>query len=672
MLPDSGHESQIESFDTTMESVAVKEADPMEGIEEAEPAAENTEEAEPAVDNTEVGDDMEVDDDVVDVDMDDAPAQAHPEPLQDAVMHPPTDTDDTDMEAPLDDQDDTDMEAVPDEQTPLAVPIDQQGDSTDVDMSEAQQLSHVPPIVHAPAVQQVQVTQQTASTQPLQPNPQTSVVLQPAVASSSSSKRKADDEDSEDTPVQKKKTKSAPVKQLVWTFKPKPSWIVNAPVPGPNQRRIFRFDGNWNAVGFEFVDKPAAPSYVCVDGASTWGTTSRPGSGRKRTADSHDSHHRGFCTVEILQRAFDSCFVQIDFIKSIIEAIVRSEIKTEELLRKAGEKVGLNQFQRNEIAQFHHALSFEHMVPDLDDPARCKGFSTYVSAQGQLKAAPVTTFASFLAERRCRPSGNGPWSAHDGVQLAMEYLVLRMPMYLVSTHAILRFLEKRLRTYLDAEIRQDFLHTGIGAGHEPHKSLLAMQRTGDPSHTLYSRGYGSHLYRHLQQRLFLWMLRSEPVQHKVVDTRTLRGWAKDVVAECKWNKDGRWHDLWKLVRRDERGNVVMDGNGNPADVFADWNANDAPKTGEELRQWFFAWLHCFVYPKVGRLGVIMECQDERLRQRWLGGCWEVMHQQMDVEITSWLRDFPGWGPDARGAPQAQSKKSALDDIIAQASAPRRR
>lgn len=605
--------------------------------------------------------DMEVEEPTEDVDMSDIAHQG-----QNIVEQLP-DVEDISMET---DGHEQGPSIIFDEQGPSHTVNEQPDGSTDVTMSEPQQLAPMPQELQALEAQKERDTlQQTFQTQPAQQDPQLPGACQAKKSGRSWLKRKSEN-DTQDEPAQKVAKSSA--RQLV--KKPKPAWFSSPPTPGPSQRRIFRVK-NDRPIGYGLIEKPQPLKNVCIDGTASWGTSLKTEASKKRLCDTHDVNERGFCTVDILDRAFARCFGEdkIGYIKSIVESIVRGEITTlpdeeqwEHKGSEAAEKVGISQFQQIEMNQFHHAITFEHRVPDLDDARIPKVFTTCVSANGDLRRAPVTTFSNFLRERRCRASGNGPWSAHDGVQLIMEFLVLRMPMSLVSTHEVLSFLEGRLGRYLDAEIHQHVLQTGIGAGHEPHKSLLAI-RAGNPRDRLYSRSYATHLYKHLQQRVFLWALRAEPVKHKVVCTRTLRGWAKDVTAECRWYKDGRWHDLWRLVRRDEKGNVVLGGDGKPADAFADWTAGEPPRTGEQLRRWFVAWLDRFVTPKLGRLGGIMECPDAGLRNRWLRGCWEVMHQQMDVDITNWLRDFPGWGADERGAARARTGGSALDEIIRQAS-----
>lgn len=473
------------------------------------------------------------------------------------------------------------------------------------------------------------------------------VILLNAGGVASGQKRKADDNDE---PQEKSQKKPKAVMQSKQQRVPKKrDWFHRRPTPGPNQRVIFQLVADTIA-GYEIFEPSqplhASPSDPSVDMSYT---TIKPGSGGKRLWNDQRSNQRGFCSPRVLQRAFDR-FAQNELhtiwwdIRRVVQETAAKAFPGAN--RNVSQGALFNSFQKAELDAFVQAFRFEQHVPDLDDAKRPKVFPTYT---GTWRRTPVTTFANFLTERGVRPSGNGPWSAYDGVQIMVEYLVLRLPLFLVSTNAIVSLLESCLGRILDHELDLCYLETGVGCdGRAPHQSILAKWKS--PVLRRYSRRYATNLYYQVQSRLFTWMLRSVPAKTNLVSTTTLHSWAKHVMGSCRRVKDGQVQDVWR----------IMDGNGR---VVANWASNDVPKGPEELKAWFIAWLDHLVGPTLNGVS-----HNQEMKNCYLIG----LQQQLDLEINNWLLDFPGDGQNKAPATKAQTKQQALDDIIKMASGQRRR
>lgn len=473
----------------------------------------------------------------------------------------------------------------------------------------------------------------------------TAATLPNAASLASGQKRKMEDDDMQEEKSQKKPKAVIESKQQL--VQKKANWFACRPIPGPNKRVIFQLVAD-KIMGYELVERlqPSNEPLINVDMSST---TIKPGSGRKRLWNDQRNNQRGFCSPQILQRAFDR-FVQNELhtiwrdIRLVVEESATKAFPGTN--RNASQGAQINSFQKAELDAFEKAFRFDQYVPDLGDAKRPKVFETYT---GTWRRTPVTTFASFLKERSVRPSGSGPWSAYDGVQIMVEYLVLRLPLFLVSTNAVVLLLESCLSKILDHELDLRYLETGIGCeGRAPHQSILAKWKP--PFLRQYSRGYATNLYYQVQNRLFMWMLRSVPAKMNLVSTITLHSWAQHVRALCRRLKSGQVQDVWR----------IMDSNGR---VLAEWASNDAPKGPEELKAWFFAWLHHLVGPNLNRVS-----HNQEMKNCYLTG----LQQQLDLEISNWLLDFPGDGQNKAPATRAQTKQQALDDIIRLASGQGRR
>lgn len=548
------------------------------------------------------------------------------------------------------------------------------------DMQQSQQVPQVP------QAQQAQETKQTVTANPLEQPPQPPALLPPSTPSSGPipllstpvPKRKAEDELPVGQPQKKAKAATD-----TGSGGQKTSGLPHRPVPGPNQRRIFRV-AKGKVVGYDLISLPNPYAAACPPSPADASSPStaehdvtdpapvKPACGtlgRKRLNDIQGLNKRGYCTVETLLRAWDVFEGRRQHLRSEINAVVSDvgiQLRADEAARR-GQVAGradiaddpkcaadldrqLGAWQRVEADAYARALHFAQPVPDMLDEARPRVFETFV--RGKWVQTPVTTFRAFLAQRvASRPALAQAWSAHDAVQVAMEYLVLRFPLFMVSTNAVLDLLQARFAALLDRQLDLDTPQDKPAEKSARTTVHSVLSQWPHARNCLYSRRYATELYASARRRLFLWMMRGAG---DTTPRRAVHGWAAAALAACKRDKCGQAQDVWRIVSRDD-GRLVVD-----------WRANEAPRSPAELRAWFAGWLEGLVAPIVRGL-----CSGDQGQRLVAERVMTVLRQQLDAEITSWLLDFPGWGADEKGSSTtAGSSRMAMDDIIRQASAPK--
>lgn len=251
------------------------------------------------------------------------------------------------------------------------------------------------------------------------------------------------------------------------------------------------------------------------------------------------------------------------------------------------------------------------------------------------KATRVTTFSDFLVARALRPSGRGPLSLADGAQIIREYLIYRLPT-VASTHAVLSHLERCSSTMLEQIVGR----SSPPASTQERKLAVLMKQQDLQE---FNRAFATPLYRQIQERLFAWMTSFSPARMGKVHVGALQWWANGIRERCRRTKLGQVQDVWRFS--DASGEVVLN-----------WVPKDPPKSTEELRMWFLAWLDHIVAPTLKTIAA-----QEGLQAQYLVG----LRQQVDDEIDKWTQDF---AQDARAGPQAAGvAPDAVQSIIAECS-----
>lgn len=405
------------------------------------------------------------------------------------------------------------------------------------DMQQSQQ---APQMLQA---QQAQETQQTVTANLSQQPPQPLALLPPSNSSSGpipllsipAPKRKADDKLPVDQP-QKKPKAAADTGEHSQSGGRKTDGFPKRPVPGQNQRSIFRV-AKGKVVGYDIISLPKPCAAACPPSPADSSSPStaehdvtnpvpvKPACGtlgRKRLNDIQGINKRGYCTAETLLRAWDVFEGRRQHLRSEINAVVSDvgiQLRADEAARLA-QVAGrveiaddpkcaadldrqLGAWQRAEADAYARALHFAQPVPDMLDEARPRVFETFV--RGKWVQTPVTTFRVFLEQRvASRPALVRAWSAHDAVQIAMEYLVLRFPLFMVSTNAVLDLLQARFAALLDQQLDLDTPQDKPAekSGRTTVRSVLS--EWPHARNRLYSRRYAAELYASARRRLFLW------------------------------------------------------------------------------------------------------------------------------------------------------------------------
>lgn len=424
----------------------------------------------------------------------------------------------------------------------------------------------------------------------------------------------------------------------------KPKGRMPKPVAGPDERLIFKLIGD-RICGYELIRCPDGAADPSGGEDAAGRTTAHK---RKWEGPQDDDHGlEGYCTAETLLRAF-----------RYFESVLHNGAIAGDIIQAIGEIIPDGP-KRMEWEAYKIGFNFSAPAKDwsvVSGPVPIQ-VRTYVG-RGQWVPSEVTTFERFLQHRGIRPSGRGPWSVTDAVQVIMEYLVHRIP-FLVTTCRILVLLEQRLTPFVGiaaattgGEVQQNDQHRQSGTSRHRPATAAVLPDPGRPERRLYSRSYAAPLYEHIRERLFWWAARLAPARTRGgggADLRRLRVWANEVAALCGRNKAGRTHDVWEA-----RGGA---GDG---PVIARWAAADVAAP-DALRGWFGNWLDHVVGRKLCESWL---CPDEGTWRGYLEG----LRHQMDAEITGWLQDFDGWGAD-RAGPSAQAQ--AIAAIIAANSGERR-
>lgn len=374
--------------------------------------------------------------------------------------------------------------------------------------------------------------------------------------------------------------------------------LITKPVPGPNQRVIFRMERE-KVNGYELMQRPA-PTIDVVDQELQ----------RKRKWDGpQNCNYRGFYTASNLEGAFRRLvmegFGSLQGIRSLID--------------------------HNEVELYRPAFMFDLPVKDLrnSEDAVIRTFDGH-----SWKKSKITTFSSFLTGRIARVSSREPWSRQDGVRIIMEYLIRRLP-FLKSTHAVLVFLEQRVTAILEHQ-------THLQSSETPTRQRMLPKSTQQPISRLVSRAYAANLYNHVQSQLFMWAARFTSARTGEVELWVLYSWANEVAKRCKVMRYGQTLNLWRIV--DVNGQLVIN-----------WGKASPPKSPQDLKRWFTAWLDHLVAPTLAMITL-----DEESQRQYLEG----LRQQLDDEIDNWLSDFPQDEPQQT---TAQAQDDATQRIIAECS-----
>lgn len=249
------------------------------------------------------------------------------------------------------------------------------------------------------------------------------------------------------------------------------------PTPGPNQRIIFNL-GASDGQRYRLVRRPAPSDDGCPGQHITE---------RKRKWDGpHNSSIVSLCTLKDVHETFfhlvQQGYSSINGTRTLIHA--------------------------QEAAVLKPAFMFQLATMTTTRTFTGKGWRT----------ARITTFDDFLSEKAVRPSGCGPWTMEDGIQVIKEYLIYRLPVT-NSTHAVLAYLEQRASAILEQVVsRRTACRPSSTRQRTLGEDTTAKQQASSGS---FSRAYATPLYHQVQDRLFAWRTSFAPARMGRVDLRAL-------------------------------------------------------------------------------------------------------------------------------------------------------